>query len=202
MHSPPSARAFPENTLLTAEHTSASAEQSPHPLSTTGAYESRSIAHSPRPAAPPDDVQSTGAGDGGGSGSSVQPPQQPPPPPPPRQRSHDSLTGASVEPRSRATSVEPDPSPTENVSDNEIPAFPAASDSVQGDGSNDNQPLALEVALSYLDAIKTQFRDEPDVYNHFLDITKDFKNQMYVLPTIFSLPPFSSFPSLRISVYG
>ena len=37
-------------------------------------------------------------------------------------------------------------------------------------------------ALSYLDAVKVQFHDKPDVYNHFLDIMKDFKSQMYVLP--------------------
>ena len=196
------AHALSPANLPTAEHTSASAEHSPQPLPITGAHESRSLARSPRPAAPPDDVQSAGAGDGGGSGSrsSVQPPQQPPPPS--RLRSHDSLAGASVHPRSRATSIKPDPSPTENGSGNEIPAPPAASDSVQGDGSNGNQPLDVTDALSYLDAIQAQFRDEPDVYNHFLDIMKDFKSQMYVLLTTFSLSPLSSFPSLWISARG
>jgi paired amphipathic helix protein Sin3a len=129
----------------------------------------------------------------------VQPPQRPPPPS--RLRSHDSLTGASVHPRSRATSVKPDPAPTENGSGNGIPA-PPASDSVQGNGSNNNRPLNVTDALSYLDAVKVQFHDKPDVYNHFLDIMKDFKSQMYVVLTIFSLPPPSSFPSLRISARG
>jgi len=101
-----------------------------------------------------------------------------------------------VHPRSRATSIKPDPSPTENGSGNEIPAPPAASDSVQGDGSNGNRPLDVTDALSYLDAIQAQFRDEPDVYNHFLDIMKDVTNQMYVLPIIFSLSSlFVSFSS-------
>ncbi len=131
----------------------------------------------------------------------MQPPQ-PPQPPPSRLRSHDSLAGASVHPRSRATSIKPDPSPTENGSGNEIPAPPAASDSVQGNGSNGNRPLDVTDALSYLDAIQAQFRDEPDVYNHFLDIMKDVTNQMYVLPIIFSLSSLSSFPSLRNSVRG
>ncbi|KAJ7665072.1 paired amphipathic helix [Mycena polygramma] len=38
-------------------------------------------------------------------------------------------------------------------------------------------PLELNVtdALSYLDAIKSQFHNQPEVYNHFLDIMKDFK---------------------------
>lgn len=37
-------------------------------------------------------------------------------------------------------------------------------------------------ALSYLDQVKFQFQDHPDVYNKFLDIMKDFKSQAYVLP--------------------
>lgn len=183
----------------TAEHTSASAEHSPpQPLPVAGAREPRSNPRSPKPAAPPDEAQSTGAGDSGGSGSGnpVQPPQ--PPPPPPRLRSHDSLTSASLRPRSRPTSVKPDPVPVENGSGNGTPAAPA-SNTVQSNGTNNNRPLNVTDALSYLDAVKVQFHDKPDVYNHFLDIMKDFKSQMYVLPTIFSLP-LLFVPSLRISV--
>jgi paired amphipathic helix protein Sin3a len=40
------------------------------------------------------------------------------------------------------------------------------------------RPLNVTDALSYLDAVKSQFQDKPDVYNHFLDIMKDFKSQM------------------------
>ena len=36
-------------------------------------------------------------------------------------------------------------------------------------------------ALSYLDAVKIQFAEKPDVYNQFLDIMKDFKSQVYVI---------------------
>jgi paired amphipathic helix protein Sin3a len=96
-----------------------------------------------------------------------------------------------VRPRSRATSIKPDPVTTENGSGNGIPAVPA-SNSVLSNGSNNNRPLNVTDALSYLDAVKVQFHDKPDVYNHFLDIMKDFKSQMYVLPTIFS------FSSLRL----
>lgn len=32
-------------------------------------------------------------------------------------------------------------------------------------------------ALSYLDQVKVQFVEQPDVYNRFLDIMKDFKSQ-------------------------
>jgi paired amphipathic helix protein Sin3a len=34
-------------------------------------------------------------------------------------------------------------------------------------------------ALSYLDQVKVQFAGEPNVYNQFLDIMKDFKSQRY-----------------------
>lgn len=39
------------------------------------------------------------------------------------------------------------------------------------------RPLNGADALSYLDAVKVQFADRPEVYNQFLDILKDFKNQ-------------------------
>jgi hypothetical protein len=41
-----------------------------------------------------------------------------------------------------------------------------------------SRPLNVTDALSYLDAVKVQFQDKPDVYNHFLDIMKDFKSQV------------------------
>ena len=166
--------------LSTAEHISTSAEHSPpQPLLITGAHESRSPARSPRPTVPPHDVQSSATGDGGsnGSGNSVKHPQ--PPPPPFRLRSHDSLTGAAVLPRSRATSVKPNSVPTENGSSNGAPAA-ATSNSAQGNGSNNYRLPNLTVALSYLDDIKVHFHDKPDVYDHFMDIMKDLTNQMCV----------------------
>ena len=41
-----------------------------------------------------------------------------------------------------------------------------------------DRPLNVADALGYLDAVKVQFQDKPDVYNHFLDIMKDFKGQV------------------------
>jgi paired amphipathic helix protein Sin3a len=41
-----------------------------------------------------------------------------------------------------------------------------------------SRPLNVTDALSYLDAVKNQFNDNPDVYNQFLDIMKDFKSQV------------------------
>jgi len=46
--------------------------------------------------------------------------------------------------------------------------------------------MSVQDALSYLDQVKVQFADQPDVYNRFLDIMKDFKSQAYVLfPDLF-----------------
>lgn len=39
-----------------------------------------------------------------------------------------------------------------------------------------NTNLSTQDALSYLDQVKVQFADHPDVYNRFLDIMKDFKS--------------------------
>jgi paired amphipathic helix protein Sin3a len=41
--------------------------------------------------------------------------------------------------------------------------------------------MSRQDALSYLDQVKVQFADQPDVYNRFLDIMKDFKSQAYVV---------------------
>ena len=43
--------------------------------------------------------------------------------------------------------------------------------------SSPERPLNVTDALSYLDSVKIQFQDRPDVYNRFLDIMKDFKSQ-------------------------
>ena len=40
--------------------------------------------------------------------------------------------------------------------------------------------LNVNDALSYLDAIKATFQEQPDVYNHFLDIMREFKNEQSV----------------------
>ena len=40
------------------------------------------------------------------------------------------------------------------------------------------RPLNVSDALSYLDSVKAQFAEQPEVYNKFLDIMKDFKSQL------------------------
>lgn len=39
------------------------------------------------------------------------------------------------------------------------------------------QRLKVEDALSYLDQVKFKFGNQPQVYNDFLDIMKEFKSQ-------------------------
>ncbi|KAK3675804.1 Transcriptional regulatory protein sin3 [Recurvomyces mirabilis] len=46
----------------------------------------------------------------------------------------------------------------------------------QGQGQGQGQQPILNDALSYLDQVKVQFAEVPDVYNRFLDIMKDFKS--------------------------
>ncbi|ODQ68295.1 hypothetical protein NADFUDRAFT_30554 [Nadsonia fulvescens var. elongata DSM 6958] len=46
------------------------------------------------------------------------------------------------------------------------------------------RPLNVKDALSYLDQVKIQFQNQPDVYNHFLDIMKDFKTQSIDTPGV------------------
>ena len=44
-----------------------------------------------------------------------------------------------------------------------------------GTGSAQFQRLKVEDALSYLDQVKYKFGNQPQVYNDFLDIMKEFK---------------------------
>ncbi|KAJ7201426.1 histone deacetylase complex, SIN3 component [Mycena pura] len=46
------------------------------------------------------------------------------------------------------------------------------------------RPLNVTDALSYLDAVKNQFSAQPEVYNRFLDIMKDFKSQAIDTPGV------------------
>lgn len=39
------------------------------------------------------------------------------------------------------------------------------------------KPLNVKDALSYLEQVKQRFADQPEVYNRFLDIMKEFKSQ-------------------------
>ncbi|KAG1464978.1 hypothetical protein G6F56_004973 [Rhizopus delemar] len=49
---------------------------------------------------------------------------------------------------------------------------------------NGYRPLNVRDALTYLDQVKVRFSDQPDVYNRFLDIMKDFKSQVIDTPGV------------------
>ncbi|KAL4252934.1 Transcriptional regulatory protein Sin3-like protein [Abortiporus biennis] len=50
--------------------------------------------------------------------------------------------------------------------------------------SSPERPLNVADALGYLDSVKIQFQDRPNVYNRFLDIMKDFKSQLIDTPGV------------------
>ncbi|XP_028417065.1 paired amphipathic helix protein Sin3a-like [Dendronephthya gigantea] len=55
-----------------------------------------------------------------------------------------------------------------------------------GPGQQQFQRLKVEDALSYLDQVKMQFGNQPQVYNDFLDIMKEFKSQSIDTPGVIS----------------
>lgn len=73
---------------------------------------------------------------------------------------------------------QPQQQPAQSVQQqNLLVPFPNAGTQQAGSGMSPaaQQPI-LNDALSYLDQVKVQFADHPDVYNRFLDIMKDFKS--------------------------
>ena len=39
------------------------------------------------------------------------------------------------------------------------------------------QPFSVTDAISYVNSVKLQFAEQPEVYDKFLDVLKDFRNQ-------------------------
>ncbi|KAG0953193.1 hypothetical protein G6F57_001621 [Rhizopus arrhizus] len=63
------------------------------------------------------------------------------------------------------------------------PPVPASSPQTNTGGGG-YRPLNVRDALTYLDQVKVRFSDQPDVYNRFLDIMKDFKSQAIDTPGV------------------
>ncbi|XP_015113100.1 paired amphipathic helix protein Sin3b isoform X4 [Diachasma alloeum] len=61
---------------------------------------------------------------------------------------------------------------------------PPASLSTSSGSQQQFQRLKVEDALSYLDQVKYKFNDQPQVYNDFLDIMKEFKSQSIDTPGV------------------
>lgn len=77
---------------------------------------------------------------------------------------------------------------------------PATQQSPGGGGSSSFQRLKVEDALTYLDLVKFKFGNQPQVYNDFLDIMKEFKSQSIDTPGVIKRVSqlFSGFPDLIV----
>lgn len=111
---------------------------------------------------------------------------------PARPASHLALGNPTVMPRT-PKALTPRPQAEQNI----IPG-PSSAQSFEM-----SRPLNVTDALSYLDDVKHQFAEKPEVYNRFLDIMKDFKSQQCVTSrlTIFFTTNFYYF-LLRIDTPG
>ncbi|XP_011305641.1 paired amphipathic helix protein Sin3a isoform X4 [Fopius arisanus] len=65
-----------------------------------------------------------------------------------------------------------------------LPPTPPANLSTTSGSQQQFQRLKVEDALSYLDQVKFKFNDQPQVYNDFLDIMKEFKSQSIDTPGV------------------
>ncbi|XP_030557730.1 uncharacterized protein LOC115760509 [Drosophila novamexicana] len=66
--------------------------------------------------------------------------------------------------------------------DNSTP--PQGGQSAVGGGGSAAPRLKVEDALSYLDQVKYQYSDQPQIYNNFLDIMKEFKSHCIDTPGV------------------
>ncbi|KAK9763347.1 hypothetical protein K7432_010059 [Basidiobolus ranarum] len=76
------------------------------------------------------------------------------------------------------------PPPAQSPPQSTIRSRPPSVQPPNQPGSVEYRPLNVRDALSYLDQVKIQFHDQPDVYNRFLDIMKDFKTQAIDTPGV------------------
>lgn len=69
-------------------------------------------------------------------------------------------------------------------------------------GQEKFQRLKVEDALSYLDQVKYKFGNQPQVYNDFLDIMKEFKSQSIDTPGVIQRVSNLFKVSVFISIFG
>jgi paired amphipathic helix protein Sin3a len=77
----------------------------------------------------------------------------------------------------QAMNQQPQPAPSAQQQPQAAAASATGTMNAQQIAAAAYRPLNVKDALSYLDQVKVQFQNQPDVYNHFLDIMKDFKSQ-------------------------
>ena len=80
--------------------------------------------------------------------------------------------------------MQPGPAPQQHVSVTSGAVQPPQPMANGGPGVNGGQQPILNDALTYLDQVKVRFQDQPEVYNKFLDIMKDFKSQAIDTPGV------------------
>lgn len=85
-----------------------------------------------------------------------------------------------------STSVNTSPAESNINLTNSNGAVPPSSTASNTTNSNQFYRLKVEDALSYLDQVKFQFEQQPEVYNQFLDIMKEFKSQTIDTPGVIS----------------
>ncbi|OZJ02279.1 hypothetical protein BZG36_05062 [Bifiguratus adelaidae] len=76
------------------------------------------------------------------------------------------------------------PPPTEASETSSQSHLPPPPPAIPASSQQSFRPLNVKDALTYLDQVKVQFSDLPDVYNQFLDIMKDFKSQAIDTPGV------------------
>ncbi|KAI0048887.1 hypothetical protein FA95DRAFT_1516785 [Auriscalpium vulgare] len=91
-------------------------------------------------------------------------------------------------PRPPSVAAEPPHPPVGSIDDPANAEYSGGAETLQamadGQGPPGERQLNVTDALSYLDAVKSQFHERPDVYNSFLDIMKDFKHQTIDTPQV------------------
>ncbi|KAG8527161.1 uncharacterized protein KY384_008591 [Bacidia gigantensis] len=83
-----------------------------------------------------------------------------------------------------APQVPPNMAPQQQLIHLTQAAAPQQTNGVLPMGQQQQQQPILNDALTYLDQVKVRFQEQPDVYNHFLDIMKDFKSQVIDTPGV------------------
>jgi paired amphipathic helix protein Sin3a len=81
-------------------------------------------------------------------------------------------------PQGQSSALPPGPAPA--ITPSRVSTPPASTTPVPmstSQAATSYRPLNVKDALTYLDQVKVQFQERPDVYNKFLDIMKDFKSQ-------------------------
>ncbi|CAO3579050.1 unnamed protein product [Absidia cylindrospora] len=81
------------------------------------------------------------------------------------------------------------PSATKTTAEDSTPSAATAATTSSNNNNatasqNGYRPLNVKDALTYLDQVKVQFSEHPEVYNKFLDIMKDFKSQAIDTPGV------------------